>query len=582
MLHTRKLWALMSLLVVVAMVFAACQPPQAPATPQPTAVPPAPAQPTQPPPPPAQPTQPPPPPPTEAPKVELMSKAEPDCKYADGAQVKSIEAVDELTVKFTLCAPDPAFLEKVAFGSLGIQSAKHLQDTGGKPVDQPVGTGPYVLKEWVKGDHVTLEANPNYWGEAPKTKTVIIKWNAEAAARLTGLQAGEVDGIDNVGKDDLAAVKADSTFALYPRAPFNVMYFSFNNTMPPFDNDKVRQALAIGIDRQAFIDKFYPPGTLLADYFTPCEILGGCEGDPWPKYDFNAAKAMLTAAGIKPGTKLVLSYRNNDRPYAPAQAKIAEELQSQLKKLGFDVTLDQQESGPFLSASAEGKLQFSELGWIGDFPDQVDWVGYHFNNPNEKQFGNMPSDLKDAITKADTTMDPAQRKQLFATVNNLIRQYVPMVPIAHSTSAVAFKASVQGAHSSPLSNEIFAVMQIPGQDQLVFSQNGEPPGLYCGDETDGEAFRICTQIFDSLYNFKIGGFDVQPALAESCTPNAEGNEWTCKLRSGVKFSNGTPLTANDVVATYAVQWDTNDPLHTGNTGDFAYWGALFGANIPKK
>jgi len=573
--------------VIVAMVFAACQAQQAPATPQPTAVPPV-VQPTQPPPPPpAKPTEPPPPPPTEAPKVELMSKSMPDCSYATAAgatvpSLKSIEAVDELTVKFTLCAPDPAFLEAVAFGSLGIQSAKHLQDTGGKPVDQPLGTGPYVLKEWVKGDHVTLEANPNYWGEAPKTKTVIIKWNSEAAARLTSLQSGEVDGIDNVGKDDLATVKGDSTLALYPRSPFNVMYLSFNNTMPPFDNDKVRQALAIGIDKQSIIDKFYPPGTVLADYFTPCEVLGGCEGDAWPKYDLAAAKKMLTDAGVKAGTKLVLSYRNNDRPYVPAQAKIAEEFQAQLKKLGFDVTLDQQESGPFLSAAAEGKLQMAQLGWIGDFPDQLDWVGYHFNNPAEKQFGNIPAALKDAISKANTTMYPAQRKQLLVTVNNLIKQYVPMVPVAHSTSAVAFKAAVQGAHSSPLSNELFAVMQIPGQDQLVFSQNGEPPGLYCADETDGEAFRVCIQIFDGLYSYKVGGEEVQPALAESCTPNATGDEWTCKLRSGVKFSDGTPLTANDVVETFAAQWDLNDPLHTGNTGDFAYWGALFGANIPKK
>jgi ABC-type transport system substrate-binding protein len=352
--------------------------------------------------------------------------------------------------------------------------------------------------------------------------------------------------------------------------------------MAPFDNDKVRQALAIGIDKKSIIDKFYPPGTVTADYFTPCEVLGGCEGDPWPKYDFNAAKQMLTDAGVKPGTKLVLSYRNNDRPYVPAQAKIAEEFQAQLKKLGFDVTLDQQESGPFLSAANEGKLLMAQLGWIGDFPDQLDWVGYHFNNPAEKQFGNIPNDLKDAISKANTTMDPAQRKQAFVTVNNLIAKYVPMVPVAHSTSAVAFKAAVQGAHSSPMSNELFAVMQIPGQEQLVFSQNGEPPGLYCADETDGEAFRVCIQVFDGLYSYKVGSEEVQPSLAESCTPNATGDEWTCKLRSGVKFSDGTPLTANDVVETFAVQWDLNDPLHTGNTGDFAYWGALFGANIPKK
>jgi peptide/nickel transport system substrate-binding protein len=97
-----------------------------------------------------------------------------DCSY--GGTMKSIEAVDDSTVKFTLCAADPAFPAQIAFASLGIQSAKHLQETGGGTpalLEHPIGTGAYVVKEWVRGDHLTLEANPNYWGDAPKTKTII-------------------------------------------------------------------------------------------------------------------------------------------------------------------------------------------------------------------------------------------------------------------------------------------------------------------------------------------------------------------------------------------------------------------------
>src|SRR4029079_3607326 len=88
-----------------------------------------------------------------------------DCKY--GGLMKSIQAVDDTTVKFTLCSPDPAFPSKIAFSSLGIQSPKHLQEAAaGTPalLEHPVGTGPYMVKEWVRGDHLTLVANPNYWG----------------------------------------------------------------------------------------------------------------------------------------------------------------------------------------------------------------------------------------------------------------------------------------------------------------------------------------------------------------------------------------------------------------------------------
>src|SRR5438045_3188292 len=128
-----------------------------------------------------------------------------DCKY--GGTIKSIQAVDDNTVKFSLCLPDPAFPSKVAFASLGIQSEKHLQETGGGTpalLEHPVGTGPYMVKEgdWARGDHLTLTANPNYWGTAPKTKTVVFQWNKEATARLTALKSGTVDGIDNPDAND--------------------------------------------------------------------------------------------------------------------------------------------------------------------------------------------------------------------------------------------------------------------------------------------------------------------------------------------------------------------------------------------
>ena len=80
-----------------------------------------------------------------------------------------------------------------------------------------------------------------------------------------------------------------------------------------------------------------------------------------------------------------------------------------------------------------------------------------------------------------------------------------MVPIAYGGSAMAYKAAVEGAHASPLTNESLSVMGVEGQDQFVFVQNGEPGGLYCADETDGEALRVCEQISEPLLAYEIGG-----------------------------------------------------------------------------
>jgi ABC-type transport system substrate-binding protein len=504
-----------------------------------------------------------------------MTKSAPDCNW--GGTLKSIEAVDELTVKFTMCIPDPAFPSKVAFSSLGIESAKHLQDTGGKPLEDALGTGPYMVKEWVRGDHLTLVPNPNYWGDKPKTTTIIFKWNSEAAARLTSLKSGEVDGLDNPDPNDFKAIQADSSLKLYPREALNVMYLGINNAKPPFDNEMVRQAIAMGIDRQTIVDKYYPQGSSVADYFTPCAIPGGCEGDPWYKYDPKAAKDLLTKAGFPNGFKTTLSYRDVVRGYLPTPGKVAEEIQAQLKKnLGIDATIDVQESGTFLDNASKGNLELHLLGWGADYPDQTDFLDYHFGKGASDQFGKKFDDLTAILSQAGSLADQAARNKLYAQANALVKQHVPMVPVAHGGSAVVFKATVEGAYAAPLTDEQFRLMSIPGQDQIVWSQNAEPLSLYCADETDGETLRACEQIFNSLLAYKPGGTEVEPALAEKCDPNTDLTVWTCTLRKGVKFSDGSPLTANDVVATYAVQWDAADPLHVGNTGNFDYWSAFFG------
>ena len=133
-----------------------------------------------------------------------------------------------------------------------------------------------------------------------------------------------------------------------------------------------------------------------------------------------------------------------------------------------------------------------------------------------------------------------------------------------------------GAHSSPLSNETFSVMQAADRDTLVWMQNAEPLSLYCGDESDGETLRACEQIKESLYAYEVAGTEPIPALATECTPSDDLMTWTCTLRDGVKFHDGADLDANDVVLSYAVQWDAEHELHVGRSGAFEYFPGLWG------
>lgn len=514
---------------------------------------------------------------------QMISQSAKDCSY--GGEFKSIAAVDKSTVKFTLCVPDAAFLSKIAFQSFGVTPAAYLQKTGGAGalLDTPVGTGPYKLQKWDKGNQVILTRNDDYWGDKPAIKTIVIKWASDATARLVQLQSGQADGIDNVAPADFDVVAKDNTLALLKRPALNVMYMGMNNTMAPFDNLKFRQALAYAIDKQRIVDNFYPAGSTVATQFVPPAIFGFTkEVEPFP-HDVAKAKQLIADSGLKTPIEVTLSYRNVVRAYLPQPPIVAQDIQAQLKEIGVDVKLQEIESGSFITQTTAGKLPFFLLGWSADWPDATNFLDYHFGASANPTFGKIYKDIADPIGKAGQSADPAVRYPLYVQANTAVRDDVPMVPIANGGSATAFKATIKGAQASPLTDEKFAVMSNPNGDQLVFLQGAEPISMYCPDESDGETFRVCGQISEGLYGYEVNGTKPIPKLAKECTASADLLEWTCTLRDGVKFHDGSALTANDVALSFIVQWDAANPLHKGRATQFPYMSSSFGGllNAPK-
>jgi len=307
-------------------------------------------------------------------------REEADRLYGEFSQIK---AVDRYTVEFDLCAPDVAFLSKIAFATNGIQDsdwlAKHAPDKS--YVKTTNGTGPYMFKEWVSGDHITLVANPNYWGkDKPIAQTLIFKWADTAEKRLQDLQAGPTtaDGIDNVATDDFATVKADPNLQLINRDAFTILYLGFNVDKAPWNNESVRQAIAMGIDRKRINDTFNPPGSSVADYFTPCNVAGGCEGDPWYSYDKAKAIQMLKDANFDFTKTYDLYFRPKVRGYFPNPPGVATDIQAQFKDLGITLKVHTEDNATYLGNSSKGQYSLFLLGWGGDYPDMTDFVDYHF------------------------------------------------------------------------------------------------------------------------------------------------------------------------------------------------------------
>jgi peptide/nickel transport system substrate-binding protein len=561
----KKLFVLFSVLVLASLVLAACgggaKPTEVPATPvEPTPIPDVPIA-----------------------TFDGKSLSVPECGNGYSGLIKSVVATDANTVTFTLCRPDPAFLSKIAFSPFAIYSSDWIDSTyangtrTSEGLEKPVGTGPYMVSEWKRGESVTFVKNPTYWGDPAKAATLVFRWSSESAARLLELQSGTVDGIDNIGPDDFATVKADPKLQIALRPALNVFYVGMTNTFAPFDNVKVRQAIAMGIDRQRIVDTFYPVGSEVASHFTPCTIPNGCVGDPWYSFDAKAAKALLAEAGFPDGFKTKLFYRDVVRGYLPQVGNVAQDIQSQLKaNLNIDAEIVVMESGAFIEESGAGRLDgMYLLGWGADYPHITNFLDYHFGEANG-QFGKTFPDIYTKLVAGAQIADPAVAEPIYVEANNKIRELVPMIPIAHGGSATAYRADVTTPQASPLTNETFSVSAPGDRNIFVWMQNAEPISLFCADETDGESLRGCEQVMQALYGYEINGTAVEPVLATSCKPNTDLTVYVCTLREGIKFSDGSTFDSADVVATFNMGLNIGSPTHAGNTNLWEYYDYLWG------
>jgi len=518
--------------------------------------------------------------PTPLPPFSGKSLEAPNCDY--GGIINAIEAVDRYTVVFSLCRPEPAFLSKIAMEYFAIYPEEWLEATIGNGtrtsdgLESPVGTGPYMPSEWNRGDNLVFVANSNYWGDAPKTEALVFRWASDSSQRLVGLQAGEVDGIDSVNPDDLGIVSSNPDVSVNIRPSLNTSFLGMNNTFAPFDDQRVRQAIAMGIDRQGIVDNYYPFGTEVASHFVPCYIQNGCVGDEWYDFDPETARALLAEAGYPDGFSVKLSYRDVFRSYLPRAGDVAQEIQYQLREnLNINVELNAMSSGTFIQQLINGQLDGLYLyGWFADYPHPTSFMSSLFAETT-KYFGVQSPTYYEKLTEAAQLANPDQIKSLYVDANNAIQEYVPMIPIAHVGSGIAYRADVANQPANALSAETFAAVDPNNRDTFTWMQTSEPISLFCADEWEYDTLRACAQVMEPLYSYASTGTEAVPALAEKCEP-VDDQTWVCTLRQGVTFHDGTTFDANDVITTFTMGLDASSPLHVGNTNEWSYYDYMWG------
>lgn len=390
---------------------------------------------------------------------------------------KSCAAVTKQTVQLNLTRRSTSFLGALALTNFGMASptalVKYKADagsvdsngvfhpTGTFGTQHPIGTGPYMLKTWQVGNKLEIDANPLYWGPKPKLQRIIFRPIADNAARLQALQSGEIQGYDLVDPQDIGTVQSNSNLKILNRPAFNVGYVGMNQSIPPMNNLKVRQAVAYGLDRATVVNKFYAGRGQVATEFLPPTLNGYAGSSAVPKYPFNPAKAksLLQAAGLTLPVPIDFWYPTSvSRPYMPDPQRNAEAFAASLEQSGFKVTFHSAPWRPdYLAQVQSGKAQVYLLGWTGDFGDPADFDNVHFGAFNP-QFGFHNTKLFTMLSKADQETNIAKRNKDYQNAEIYIMKFLPMVPYVHSKPALAFQKNVQGYIPSPVSLESFATV----------------------------------------------------------------------------------------------------------------------------
>ena len=346
------------------------------------------------------------------------------------AGISDVSVVDPLTVKVTLKEPNGLFLFNMAWGDAVIVAPESIEDIK----TNPVGTGAFKFAGWTQGDKIELVRNEGYWGAAPSLEKATFKFISDPTAAFAAVMAEDVDVFSGFpAPENLPQFEADPRFQVLVGSTEGETILSTNNKQPPFDNVKVREALAHAIDRQAIIDgAMFGYGTPIGTHFAPHnpaykDLTGMSAHDP------AKAKALLAEAGYPDGFETTLHL-----PPPSYARRGGEIIAAQLAQVGIKAEIINVEWAQWLETVFRGK-NFGLT--IVSHTEPMD-IGIYARPEYYFQYDN--ADFQALIEKLNGTTDPETRMAMLAEAQEIIaKDYVNGYLFQLAALSVA-KAGIKG------------------------------------------------------------------------------------------------------------------------------------------
>lgn len=374
-------------------------------------------------------------------------------------EIDEVEVVDDYTVQITTKEPFAALPAHLAHPggnmiSKEVIDADYAQmEEGGSPLTEvnrtPVGTGFFEFEEISEGDHITLQRNDDYWGDAAAPSQVTFTAVPEDGTRIAELTTGDTDLIYPVNPSDVAQIDGTDGTMVEQNQSANMTYMGFNTEKEPFDDPVVRQAIAMSIDKDAIIEELLEGIPSVAD--TPLNpTVTGYSDDLEPvEYDKEEAARLLEENGYEDGFSAEIMV--NDR----TNADIATYIQEELSDLNIDLEITQMESAAYQELTANGEHDMFMGSW-GTVTLDADYGLYPmFHSDNIGAPGNRTRFVNDEVDQllddARTEQDEDTRMELYQEAQQIIIDEAPLVPIYHSVLLAGIQEDLEGYYQYPSS-----------------------------------------------------------------------------------------------------------------------------------
>jgi len=360
------------------------------------------------------------------------------------SELVDIRAVGPLTVEIELAVPMPAFPEMISYFPCAIFSPEVLADEG-DGLTAPIGTGPYLFEAY-GDDEITLKAFDNYWGGKAAVEKVIFKYVPDENTRVFALLAGEVDALADVGvvlPEQVPLLAENPDIEILTVDVLTSIFMHYQTGNRPFDSAELRRAVAMLLNREDIVSLMLDGfGTPAKGFITP---LAGYWVNPAaaPVYDPSAAAEIIKDYVGGAGEVEILVNTNWARRWPILS--IAQYLQTELTKLGFDTVINTLEMGAYNDAVSAGEYHITFTPWTGSDPDDFfrTWIlsTGSFNVRRGILYSNANAD--ELIAQAASEMNRGERKNLYFELQKLTAAEVPISPIYHDMTVYAVRSYVK-------------------------------------------------------------------------------------------------------------------------------------------